>query len=103
MFQKLWRKKLNNSGLFTSSCITPFNTVFFAIGNRDLQIEMADGQLQLHGTAMAIFQEGEAEVQHQVIVVSIHLSQIRRRLIIFHTIQTQVPLICFASTVLFGI
>lgn len=55
------RKKIqDNGGLFIPSCITPFKNVFFAIDNMDLQIDTPDGQWQLNGTAMAIFQKGEA-------------------------------------------
>lgn len=46
--------------MFIPSSITPFKNVFFAIDNMDLQIDTPDGQWQLNGTAMAIFQKGEA-------------------------------------------
>ena len=60
------RKKVQyNSGVFVPSCITPFKNVILAIDNTDLQIDTPDGQPQLHCTAMAIFQEGEAEAQKQ--------------------------------------
>ena len=60
------RKKIqDNGGLFIPSCITPIKNVFFATDNTDLQIDTIDGQQQIHGTAMAIFQEGVAEVQQQ--------------------------------------
>ena len=58
-------KVQDNGDVFILSCITPFKNVFFAINSTDLQIGMPDGQRQLHGTAIAIFQEGEAEVQQQ--------------------------------------
>ena len=51
--------------MFIPSCITPFKIVFFATDNTDLQIHTPDGERQLHGTAMATYQEDEAEVQQQ--------------------------------------
>ena len=60
------RKKVqDNSHVFIPFFITPFNNVFFAIDNPDWQIDAPDYQLQQDGTAMTIFQEGEAKVQQQ--------------------------------------
>lgn len=56
-------KAQDNSGVFLSSCITPFKNAFSATVNTNLQTDMPDGQQQVHGTVMANFQEGKAEVQ----------------------------------------
>ena len=66
MLQKAVRKKVQDkSGVFIPSCITLFKNIFFAIDSTDWQGDTQDDQLQLHGTVMDIFQEGEAKIQQQ--------------------------------------
>ena len=59
------KKAQDNNCVFIFSCITPFKNAFVTIDNMDLQIDTPDGQRQLHGTAIAIFQEGESQDQQQ--------------------------------------
>ena len=58
--------------------------------NTDLQIDTPDDQRQLHGTVIAIFQEGEAKVQQQKMEIE-RSSGLRKR-----SDQTQLypPLFC---------
>ena len=46
-----------NENIFIPPCITPDSPVFFAIDNTDLKIDTPDGKGQLHGTAIAIYQQ----------------------------------------------
>ena len=52
------REKVHDSdGIFIPSTISPSNDVYSAVDNTDMRIDTADGQHQLHGTAMALYQK----------------------------------------------
>ena len=109
MLQKAVRKKVQDkSGVFTPSCITLFKNIFFAIDSTDWQVDTQDDQLQLHGTVMDIFQEGEAKIQpkngnwkkfkaakeiwSKAIASPLTLFKAKKKKAeYFHTLQTQVP------------
>ena len=50
-------KSTENSGVFIPSCLIENSRPFFAIDNADIKIDALTGKHQLHGTAMAIFQQ----------------------------------------------
>ena len=52
------KEKVHDSdGIFIPSTISPSNDVYTAVDNTDMRIDTADGQHQLHGTAMALYQK----------------------------------------------
>lgn len=73
----------DNGGMFIPSCISPVKNVFLSIYNTDYQIDTPDSQQKLNATAMAIFQEVEAEVQQQKVKFEI----CERNLIKLHCIH----------------
>ena len=50
-------RTLENKGIYIPSCISPNTVPYFAIDNVDVKIDTPDGKNQLHGTAIAIFQQ----------------------------------------------
>ena len=55
--RKVRSKMAENDGVYIPSHLSPTNQVYFAIDNCDLKIDTPDGKDQLHGTAIAVFQE----------------------------------------------
>ena len=51
------KKGDENNGIFIPSCLFPSQRPFFAIDNTDMEIDMLTRKRQLHGTAMAAFQQ----------------------------------------------
>ena len=50
-------KQEANGGVFVPSSLSNNKPLFFAIDNTDLSIDTPDGKKQLHGTAIAVFQQ----------------------------------------------
>ena len=46
-----------NEGIFVPSSLVNNEPMFFAIDNTDLKIDTVDGNDQLHGTAIAVYQQ----------------------------------------------
>ena len=57
MANSIFEKRRENNGVFIPSCLFPNQRPFFAIGNTDMKIDTSTGKRQLHGTAMAAFQQ----------------------------------------------
>ena len=50
-------KKQQRNGVFVPSILSEDQPIFFAIDNSDMQIDTVNGKDQLHGTAIAVFQQ----------------------------------------------
>ena len=55
----IMKKSAENDGVFVPSSLSKNVPVFFAIDNTDLKIDTVDGKSQLHGTAIAVYQQQE--------------------------------------------
>ena len=55
--RKVRSKMAENDVVYIPSHLSPTNQVYFAIDNCDMKIDTPDGKDQLHGTAIAVFQE----------------------------------------------
>ena len=51
------KKMENNDGVFVPATLSPYDPIFFAIDNTDMKIDTVDGKNQLHGTAIAVYQQ----------------------------------------------
>ena len=44
-------------GFLYQQRLSPYDPIFFAIDNTDMKIDTVDGKNQLHGTAIAVYQQ----------------------------------------------
>jgi hypothetical protein len=56
-----------NDNVYIPACLSPNNFLFFATDNTDLQINTPDGRNQLHGTAIAVYQQQNSEYTNTII------------------------------------
>ena len=57
----IMKRRAENDGVFVPSSLSQNIPVFFAIDNTDLKIDTVDGKSQLHGTAIAVYQQQESK------------------------------------------
>ena len=62
-----------NEGIYIPSLISPSKEVYFAIDNSDIQIDTPDGENQLHGTSIAIYQT--TDLDHSQLPIEIDRSK----------------------------
>ena len=59
----------NNDGVFIPRSISKDLPIYFAIDNTDLKIDTPDGQNQLHGTRIAVYQKTETSKVLQLVSI----------------------------------
>ena len=58
-----------NNGVYVPSTLSPDEPIFIAIDNTDLKIDTSDGKGQLHGTAIAVFQQSNPNYNQPTLAV----------------------------------